>query len=195
MPKGYLDRMATLGSAGADAGGQTEASFRGRSSEAIVATQMFMDYPLFGIGYSNYERNYQRYSQVLGLDDRSEERQAHSLYLEAAAETGVVGVFAFTLMYLFTFRSVWISRKQLIQIGRSDLLPWLTGLALGLVAYLLTSIFLHDDYVRYLRLMIGMNLSVSALTEALVHEYNQRKTHSALVASPYEGISISEPSK
>jgi putative inorganic carbon (hco3(-)) transporter len=189
LPAGYLDRMATLTDAGESAGGQTEASFRGRNSEATVAVMMFSDYPLLGIGYGNYEANYLRYSTVLGIDGRNQERQAHSLYLEAAAETGVVGLFGFVLMYLLTFRSLWIARKQMIQIGRPDLVSWVTGLALGLLGYLLTSIFLHDDYVRYLRLMIGLALSASALSEGLLRKYNQEKTHKALVASPYEGIS------
>ncbi len=188
LPAGYLARMATLTGAAEGADTQTEASFRGRSSEAQVAVLMFLDYPLLGAGYSNFEENYLKYSTQLGIDDRLQNRQAHNLYLEAAAETGVIGLFAFSLMYLLIFRSLWIARKQLIQIGRRDLVPWITGLAFGLLGYLLTSIFLHDDYVRYLRLMMGLALSASALSEALVRQHNQRQTHRALVAAPHEGL-------
>jgi putative inorganic carbon (hco3(-)) transporter len=195
LPAGYLERMATLTGATEGSESQSEASFRGRSSEAQVAILMFFDHPLLGIGYANYEENYLYYSARLGIDNRLQNREAHSLYLEAAAETGVVGLFAFTLMYLLIFRSLWLARKQLIQIGRLDLVSWVTGLAFGLMGYLLTSIFLHDDYVRYLRLMIGLALSASALSDALYIKYNQEKTHKALVASPYEGMSITDSSK
>jgi O-antigen ligase len=195
LPKGYLDRMATIGGAAGSTDTQTEASFRGRSSEAIVATQMFFDYPLLGIGYASYEENYLVYSVPLGIDDRLQNRQAHSLYLEAAAETGVIGLFAFTLMYLLVFRSLWLARKQLIKMGRRDLVPWLTGLALGLLGYLLTSIFLHDDYVRYLRLMIGLALSASAVSEALFVQYTKAQTHQALVTSPFKRRALSSDAK
>jgi putative inorganic carbon (hco3(-)) transporter len=190
LPPGYLERMATITGAAEDSESQSEASFRGRSSEAQVAIQMFFDYPLLGIGYAGYEENYLYYSSRLGLDKRLQQREAHSLYLEAAAETGVLGLMTFSLMYLLVFRSLWLARQQMIQIGRRDLVPWVTGLAFGLLGYLLTSIFLHDDYVRYLRMMIGIALSASAVSEALVREYNIRKRDQALIASPYEGISI-----
>ncbi|NWF71318.1 MAG: O-antigen ligase family protein [Chloroflexi bacterium] len=192
LPQGYLDRMATITGSTSSAEGQTELSFRGRSSEMIVAMQMFSTHPLLGIGYSAYEEHYLTYSIHVGLDNRLENRQAHSLYLEAAAETGIVGLAAFVFMYLMVFRSLWIARKQLIRIGRSDLVLWLSGLQFGLMGYLMTSIFLHDDYVRYLRLAIGLAISASALTEALVRRYESARTHEMLTTSPTEGLVLAD---
>ena len=44
---------------------------------------MFGDYPIFGVGPGNYPLHYLDYSQEIGLDPRLEQREAHSLYLEA----------------------------------------------------------------------------------------------------------------
>ena len=70
----------------------TDVSIRGRASEALAAVAMFRDEPLGGVGYGAYDRNYVEYSTPVGLDPRREERAAHSLYLEIAAELGLVGV-------------------------------------------------------------------------------------------------------
>jgi O-antigen ligase len=50
---------------------------------------MVGDHPLLGVGSGNYEVHYPSYARVVALDGRREERAAHSLYLEVAAENGL----------------------------------------------------------------------------------------------------------
>jgi O-antigen ligase len=190
LPKGYTDRMLTILGVAESAESQEDVSTKGRMSEAIVAIQMFRDNPVFGIGYSQYESNYQDYSARLGLDDRTEERQAHNLYLEILAETGVIGMAAFILMIFVIFNSLNQARHQLNQVGRSDLVPWLLALQFGLMAYLLNSIFLHDSFARYLRLSIAMALSATALADALMQKYDQEQRRKRNYGE--ESISIPE---
>lgn len=180
LPQGYLDRLATLGSLfGTSVEMQTEASFEGRTSQAIVAFLQFRDHPLTGIGYSLYDENYLEYSNKLGLDWRGEARAAHSIYLEVMAETGVVGILSFGFM-LWVFYSV--SQKavrDLTAIGREDLVPWIRGIQLGFLSYLFTSLFLHDDWVRYFRLGLALMASCSVMADTVIANYWEERRKAA----------------
>lgn len=181
LPESFTARMATI--VGIDAGSaeQDDVSAQGRLSEAIVATQMFQDYPILGIGYTQYGRNYQSYSAFLGLDKRIGERQAHSLYLEIAAETGVVGLTTFSIALFFLFRSGVEARQILYEIEREDLVPWVAAFQFALLAYLLNSIFLHDSFSRYLRLTMGFLVSSTAMATALRAKYYEQRQQSQSV--------------
>lgn len=175
LPKGYLDRLATLGGVFTSTEMQTESSFEGRTSEALAAWMMFMDHPLTGVGYGLYEENYLEYSIRLGIDGRLEARAAHSLYLEVMAETGVLGMVTFVLM-IGTFIVVsQRSIKRLEEIGRDDLVPWVRGIQLGFLAYSLTSVFLHDDWVRFYRLSLALMASSAAMTDIVVRRYQEQQ--------------------
>jgi putative inorganic carbon (hco3(-)) transporter len=167
LPTGYQERMLTIIDVGGAVVGGGDVSARGRLSEALVAWNMFLDHPLFGVGYSHYGIYYQQYSIYIGLDRRSEDREAHNLYLEAAAETGIVGVVTMFFMFAVIFDAIRKARRELIELGRSDLVTWLVALQYGLIAYMVNSIFLHDSSIRYLRLSIALAVSATALVQSL----------------------------
>lgn len=88
------------------------------------AAQTIRDYPLGGVGLGNYARS---------VDPRAGERSsiyAHNLFLDIAAETGVLNVVVFLLLIFFSVR-----RNVLI----GDM-PGL-GIAAGLVGFSVHSIF------------------------------------------------------
>lgn len=178
LPAGYTERILTITTLTESANQQTEESFRGRTSEMIVAVQMFRDNPLLGVGFGSYHLNYLDYSVRLGLDDRLETREAHSLYLEVAAETGILGIGTFSAMLITIHVMLRRARRQLSEINRADLVPWIAGLQYGLLAYMFTSVFLHDDYVRYFRLSIALAVGGIALVDTLVKEHERRTQES-----------------
>jgi len=168
LPSGYVERIVTIGGAlPANSAGQTEASFRGRSSEMIIAMQMFSENPILGVGKRNYQALYVEYSSMLGLDPRLEDRQAHSLYLELAAEMGMLGLLSFGGILLALFLSTARARRQFRALDRPDLAAWTASLQLGIVSYLITSIFLHADYARYMWIMFALAASASVLAQAM----------------------------
>lgn len=172
LPSSYIQRVtALLGIGGAESSQTTDVSLLGRTSELLVALQMFQNRPILGIGYSLYENYYLQYSSQLGLDDRFENRAAHSLYLEALAETGIVGVSALLFMYFVIYRSAFAAIRTLGRIERADLIPWLKALVLSLSAYLMTSVLLHDAFGHYLRLCIALVLGMTALVDHLERQY------------------------
>jgi hypothetical protein len=65
------------------------------------------------------------------------------------------------------FRSAYLAKKLLRKKGREDLTIWVAGFEYGLVAYLITSIFLHGDFERYMWLIIGLVIVSYPLAQAL----------------------------
>jgi O-antigen ligase len=162
LPPGYVDRMVALSDiGGVDIG--TDPSLRAREVEIAVGAQMFMDDPLTGIGYANYASSYQSYARTLGLERVAKPREAHNLYLETAAETGIPGVVVLGGVIIAVSVSLAEGRKRFRSMGnhRADGIGYAIGVAL--VGYLVTSVFLHLAFARPAFLLIGIALTFPAL--------------------------------
>ncbi len=154
-----LDLIPGLGGRG----GGTETSIRGRLGEWAAAWAMFLDYPIFGIGLNQYEPNFETYTLRLGTELRGGVRQAHSLYLEIAAERGLVGLTAFLALLGLAACNVWNARRHAIAMNNPDLSSLVTGVGMATCTLLTAMIFLHDAYPRMLWLAIALCLVMSAL--------------------------------
>lgn len=162
VPANYTERLATtldlLPGSGVDA--RNEVSFRGRTSEVMVAWHIFLDHPIGGVGLNNYKYYYQEYAQPLGWDNRREERSAHNLYLEIAAETGLLGLTTFGAILMAAFWGMRQTRTSLIQTGQYDAANMVGALAIGLGGFLIGSLFLHGAYARFFWLLTGVALAI-----------------------------------
>ncbi len=179
LPVGYVDRIQRMFDVlSRDIPVQDERSLTGRTSEMIIAMQIFLDNPVLGVGSDNYETNYLQYSYRLGLDNRLQERNAHSLLLETAAELGLLGLVTFTAVFVSAFAQASGAKKRMNAIMREDLPGWFTGLQFGMVSYLVTSLFLHGDYIRYLWLLMGILISIGYVAERAEQQYRAaREAH------------------
>jgi O-antigen ligase len=148
----------------------TDSSFRGRQSEITAAWQMFADHPFIGVGLGNYNATYLDYAEHLGLDTRGVSRSAHSLYLEIAAETGLIGLISFGLILAVSFQSLFAAYHIFLDINQRDSAYLTWALAVALVGYLTATLFLHLAYPRYFWLMIGLVIAAKNVAE---YEKNQ----------------------
>lgn len=169
VPSTYTDRMQTLVKVipGYRSGTtvRQDAALRGRASELLIATQMFYDYPLLGVGLGNYSVRYQEYSRRLGMDPRAEPRDAHNLYLEIAAETGLLGLAAFGLLLWVMFRGIWEARKALLAAGLTAYADMISAYAFGLIGYMTAALFIHAAYPRYFWVLAGIALAIPRVAE------------------------------
>jgi O-antigen ligase len=162
LPPGYVDRMVALTDlGGVDIG--TDPSLRAREVEVAVATQMFLDHPLSGIGYGNFLNTYEGYARPLGIEQRNKPREAHNLYLETAAETGVPGLIVLGGFFTTVFAALAAGRRRFRAMGdhRTDGIGH--AVAVALVGYLITSVFLHMAYARLVFVLVGVALAFPAL--------------------------------
>jgi O-antigen ligase len=163
VPEQYGDRLRTLVTylPAVGSGEQIEeGAIRGRLSEITVAWRVFSDNPIGGIGYQNFETQYLDYSPQLGLDPRREDRGAHSLYLEVAAETGIVGSIVFGVLLVTLLTTLFVGYRAFHTLGQAELADLSVAMAIGLVGFFTASLFLHSSYPLYFWLFVGIVLAI-----------------------------------
>ena len=75
-----------------------------RLAHWVAGLRMFQAHPLLGVGAGNYDAAYQRY-KVPGWDESL--THAHNYYINAAAETGALGLLAFLAMIAIAIWVAW----------------------------------------------------------------------------------------
>jgi putative inorganic carbon (hco3(-)) transporter len=165
MPE-YLARMytliATILHIGDDITVIQDTAIEGRLGEMLVAVEVFTDHPLVGIGLGNYEHYFQHYSLQLDLPQRGRDRAAHSLYLELAAERGLVGLTAYFVLLWYTARTILRSIRKLLAAGLSSYADMAAAYGYSLLGYLVTATFLHDR-AQFFWVLLGICLSFPAI--------------------------------
>lgn len=131
----------------------------GRTTSNLAAFNTFFEHPLVGVGPGQYVAEYSaRAGNELGLRYFYGNRRAHNLYLEIAADTGILGLLAFlaivfaTMRGLLSMRRFWRDRDA----GHANLA---TALLLALVGYLASGLFLHLAYERYFWVLVAIAAS------------------------------------
>jgi putative inorganic carbon (hco3(-)) transporter len=149
----YVTRLRSLEGVTAlsssDSSERPDAAIVGRRTENLAAWNTFLDHPIVGVGPGVYFKEYSReYANRLGLRYLQSERRGHSLYLELAADTGLIGLGAFLAMVgtpmVLLYRSArrWRKRDPERAMVASSFL-------FALFAYLACGAFLHLSYQRY----------------------------------------------
>lgn len=163
IPQQYVERFQSLFllSSNNQSGIYEEASFRGRTSEYLTGITMLSEHPLLGVGAANYPVNYQKYAQIIGLEVRSENREAHSLYIEILAETGIIGFIAFAGVIFFLFRGLANAKTQVHNLKYfSEWETYISAVQVSLIGYLFATIFLHGAYIRYFWMLTALAITL-----------------------------------
>jgi len=163
-PEGFSRRLTTL--AEVLPGGETgvlepDSSFAKRRLVTGAAWGMFVDRPWLGVGAGNYGARFEPYADRVGSDARLYEEPGertfpHNLYLEVAAETGVLGLAAFFGALALTLPALFVARRRLRRAADPGTAALVDGVAVALAGYLLMGLFLHGQFPRYLYLLLGL---------------------------------------
>jgi lipopolysaccharide/colanic/teichoic acid biosynthesis glycosyltransferase/O-antigen ligase len=172
-PTQYLDRISSIttlvpgigDAASSGVPGNKDASADGRMAEMAVAVGMFLDHPLLGVGVGNYVTHFQAYAQELRLKARHEDRRAHSLFLEIAAERGLLGIGVFAMIVWAMGANVVDTRRRFAAAGRVEEMQLVTAIGISLLAFAITAALLHGDYARHWWLLFGIALSLPQMAD------------------------------
>jgi O-antigen ligase len=154
VPGSYWGRIATLT--------QGDSAIASRAGSQEVALAIFEDHPFLGIGANNYTEAYFPYALRLNMPGAAE--NSHNLYLAVAAETGLLGLVAFSGSMFFVIRAAWKRRASSLRACDSLTEGLATSCVLSLCTYLVGVIFLPIAYPRYLWVLVGLALAVAAPT-------------------------------
>lgn len=160
----YITRLRSLESVTAisqssDSSQHVDSSILGRKTENLAAWHTFLDNPVLGVGPGVYFKDYSRdYGNRLGVRYLASERRGHSLYLEMAADTGIIGLGAFltmagTAMVLLLQAA---KRWRRYDPERSQLASCFFFALLG---YLTCGAFLQLSYQRYFWVLLALGSS------------------------------------
>jgi putative inorganic carbon (hco3(-)) transporter len=160
-PASVWDRLATLVNplhSDAPVGVFVDDSVELRLGAQRVALEMFLDHPFIGVGADNYPVLYQDYSRDLSVPAVATEFYPHNLYLQVAAESGVVGLLAFLPIIFGPL--IALERTRLATPTESASAAEWRALAAGVVislgCYLAASVMLHASYPRYLWMLLAL---------------------------------------
>ena len=107
------------------------------------------EYPVFGIGYNNWERYYRG-------------RLSHNIFIEAAAELGFSGLFAFVALIVATFVINARTRRLLRRVPTST--PFMRHMAYGLdgalIGYMVSGFFVTVLFYPYFWVNLAMTVSL-----------------------------------
>jgi O-antigen ligase len=126
-------------------------SSENRSEFWKAAVNMTLHHPILGVGFDQYPRTYESYSS----GNRSEwgERTAHSSWLLAFAESGLVGGGLFLAFFLTVWRTAWRHRRE-----------WPEHLY-ALLGYGVAMSFLSHTYLIYPYLLCALILASDSVKE------------------------------
>lgn len=172
IPSGYISRFSQLSQIFQSQGTlrTTDPSLQGRISENLAAWDMFRSNPLFGVGWNTYSYLFPFYSKQIGLANVATEREAHNLYLEVAAETGVVGLFAFGIVLFASMREVVRARRRFLDANLTDYAGMVTAFGVGFLGYLVAALFIHGAFLRYLHVLLGIAWSLPLVVRNTLHD-------------------------
>ena len=168
LPAQYMARLETISflAPNTQNGVYQESSFRGRASEIQTGLVMFAAHPILGVGAANYPVNYQKYTQLIGLEIRSEDREAHSLYVEVLAETGVIGAAAFLGIIFMIFQALArIKADVMASVAHQKWISHISALQVSLMSYLFAALFLHGAYIRFFWILLALAMTLITLLD------------------------------
>jgi O-antigen ligase len=127
---------------------------------------VFADHPIIGVGPGLFKYYYRDYAESIGLQIHITTREAHNLYLDIAAETGLLGLILFLAILLGTLRSLAHTRRRWTQ-SRPELANLATSFLLAITSYMTTGLFLSMAYERYLWIMLALAGAVGHIANNL----------------------------
>jgi colanic acid/amylovoran biosynthesis glycosyltransferase len=163
LPRSVTERFLTIAQVlpAAEAPLHPDSSFRERRLLMQVAWLMFADNPVSGVGAGNYSARYDEYvdltsSEAREYADASDQHFPHNLYLEIAAETGLIGLVLFAAVVLAAAATLRDARRRFAAAGDRLMMAAAFGMSVGLAGFLVTALFLHLGFPRYLFLFLGL---------------------------------------
>lgn len=116
-----------------------------RLAHWYAAVGMFADRPWFGVGVGNYAAVYPAY-RIPPWDDPL--GHAHNIYLNVAAETGLVGLVAYLLFWLAAFRLAWHAVRRTEGVWRGVAVGCLGSFVHLATHNVFDNLYVHGMYVQ-----------------------------------------------
>lgn len=177
LPSRFTERFVTIEQIfpGSEETLHPDSSFQKRRLLTATAWEMFKDKPVLGVGTGNFTVWFDHYAERVGsaareYDDPGERHYPHSLYLEIAAESGLAGLAVLVVIVIVSLAGFRSAYGELTAAGERELAGLAKALELALIGYLVSSLFLHGHFQRYIWLLFAFSAAFARLTAARTAE-------------------------
>ena len=130
-------------------------SVRERATILLASVRIFLDHPVFGVGPGQSSKYIAGYGNAHGFAKIRANMEAHNTYLQQLDETGVFGFLCLASIVGLTLRNLFQIRKRW-RTEHAEYAHIATALLLSILMFLITSLFLHLAFPRYLCLLLGL---------------------------------------
>jgi O-antigen ligase len=155
-------------------------SVSNRINEMATGVRMFIDHPALGVGIRNFPEHFQDYARPRGIET-PDPRSPHSLFIQIAAETGIIGLAAFLIVLASLF--FWLRRAWRRPDQPAELRDAARAMAAALAGYLVGSLFLHAAYPRFFYVLVAATLATHAVARGYARIAEPEATYSGRQAS------------
>ena len=145
LPEEQLQRFTEMGS---------DKNSLNRFAYWAYGWEVIKDHPIFGVGYNNW-LSYAYYAVPEGIS-YGRIQLPHNIYIEVAAESGILGLIAFLLLVFFAFSINGSTRKMASQFENKFYYNLTYGFSMGLVGYLVAGTFVTVLYYPFFWVQIAL---------------------------------------
>ena len=134
---------------------EADGAIRGRATVNLVGIQIMMQNPILGVGPGQSPLYTRKIGNEIGFRYLETDRRLHNMYLEEAADTGLIGLTVFLGIVVLTLKQ--LNDVRVKWRGKHPEYYYIAiGLMLAIFAYLAMAVFLHLSYVRYYWFLLAL---------------------------------------
>ena len=152
--------------------------------------KVFAKHPVTGVGLGRFKET----MDSMGLFQERGGYMAHDVYVEYAAEMGVLGIFLFLCILASTYWSLSKVRNEARKRGEEFFFAVTSGMQTGLVGFAVASMFLSAEYQKTFWIIIFLSAAIPALFRKRCRELDRIiPMEQSADLSPVSGESDQEP--
>ncbi len=133
---------------------RTDRSATSRFTTWEAAQRLLWKHPILGVGFNNFE---------LAKDqDVGGQKAAHNVFLQNAAELGLVGHPLWLAVVVGTMISLYrlMRRSRRLPMDMRWAYYWSRGLMLGMLAFCVHGFFHNEEYLEFMFVLVGLNVAL-----------------------------------
>lgn len=139
-------------------------SARSRFFTWLFAWQLFLDNPIFGVGFGNYE--------IAKISLGGGNKSAHNIFLQNLAELGAIGSMIWCAVVFGSMYSLYHLMRWSRRLPTE--MRWVyycaRGLLLGLLAFCIHGFFHNESYIELMFVLVALTISLRLVAERQWYE-------------------------
>jgi len=137
----------------------------------LAGVKVFAEHPITGVGLGRFKETMDQ----MGLFQKRGGYIAHDVYVEYAAEMGILGILLFVSILISTYFSLERVRREARKKGDEFFFAATSGMQTGLIGFCVASMFLSAEYQKTFWVVIFLSAAIPSLFHARYRQLERSK--------------------